>query len=106
MSDFDPNRVNDPYNRDPVKRDVRYGAATGSSWAWIVGAIAVVVVVLVALGIGRNDQQTAGTGIGTTPPIASPANPPSTTGMGAPRPAPAEPATPAAPANPPASTNQ
>lgn len=103
MSDFDPNRMNDLQNRD-----LRYGSDAGSSWAWIVGAIAVVVVVLVALGIGRNDTQTAG----TTPPISTQSTPPSTTGMGAPRPAPAQPATPAMPSQPatpsapPASTNQ
>jgi hypothetical protein len=94
MSDFDPNRMNDP--RDSK---LRYGSDTGSSWAWIVGAIAVVVVVLVALGLGRNDTQTAG----TTPP-ATTSSPPSTTGM-APRPAPAQPATPTTPSTPPA-TNQ
>lgn len=103
MSDFDPNRMNDL--RD---RDFRYGSEAGSSWAWIVGAIAVVVVILVALGLGRNDgTQTAGT---TPPATSSTLNPPSTTGMGT-RPTPAQPATPsapapAAPATPPTSTNQ
>ena len=36
-----------------AKRDISKDHFDGSSWAWIVGAIAVVVVVLVALGISH-----------------------------------------------------
>lgn len=79
MADMrDPNRD----FRDPNRLDDGYVAPrTGSSGAWIIGAIAVVVVILVALGMGRSGNQTAS--VPSTPPTTTgqaptPLSPPST----------------------------
>jgi hypothetical protein len=81
MSNMD---YRDPGN-DPNFR-LRTGSY-GSSWAWIVGAIAIVVVLFLIFGLGGTGDQQATTKAPTTTgqttrPMTPPMTPPATTGQG------------------------
>jgi hypothetical protein len=69
-----------------------------SSWAWIVGAIAVVVVLFLIFGLGGNQNTASNTG---NPPAATTGQAPSTTGQ-----APSLPARPATPSTLPENANR
>lgn len=81
MSNMD---YRDP-NRDP---NPRLGSGDTSSWAWIVGALAIVVVLFLIFGLAGTDQNTAGNNKPmTTGQSSSPAaTPPATTGQATPSP--------------------